>query len=67
MKKEREDMEMRIQWGMNISEIKAQTKKKNAYIKVDLPSDFANMLLKQIGSQKNYPIYNLKLIWEQDK
>ena len=52
-----------LQFGTNISEIKARTQKKNAYIKIEIPEIFAEKLLKQITLKKSSPISRLQLSW----
>lgn len=52
-----------VQYGVNISEIKAKTKRKNAYIKIDIPDEFAEKLLKQLCTNKQEPISGLQLSW----
>ena len=52
-----------VTMGVNISEIKAKTKRKNAYIKIDVPEDFAEDILKQLALHENEPFKNLQLTW----
>ena len=54
-------------YGANISEIKVKTKRKNAYIKIDLPDDFAEELIKQLTLGKQTPFKGLELSWYDER
>lgn len=56
-----------LQYGLNILEVKAPTKKKSGYIKVALPSDFTEDLLKQLCSNNFKPFSDLQLSWYDNR
>ena len=56
-----------LKWGANIAEIKAKTKRKNAYIKIDIPEDLAEDLLRQIALSKDEPIREFTLSWHDKR
>ena len=47
-----------LQCGVNILEVKAKTKKKNATITIAIPDDFADDLLKQLCCRKKNLLVN---------
>lgn len=67
MKNKHKNQFYQIKYGFNISEIKAKTKRKNAFIKIDIPEELADKLLKQLTLNKLTPISGLELSWNDSE
>jgi len=53
--------------GKHILEIKAETKRKSAYIKIGIPDELATQLMKQITIGASLPIHSLQLSYHDSR
>lgn len=56
-----------LQYGYNILEVKAPSKRKSGYIKIALPNNFTEDLLKQLCSNNSSPFSDLQLSWHDNR